>query len=217
MAAICAGCRTQFLQLQRARCACCGVPLAHEGRVRALDCGACLKKRPAFDATIVGTDYAAPFDQLVIGLKFNNRLELAPLLATIMRDTLLHQPAFALPACLTVVPLGTRRLAERGFNQALEVARPLSRSLGIPLYPRLLRRRRDTRAQSLLHPDQRRANMRRAFALDDHAGLSVRGLHVGVIDDVMTTGETLNEVAAMLKRAGAKRVTNFVFARTPPR
>ena len=214
--AICSGCRAQFLQLQRARCACCGLPLAHE-EAQTLDCGACLKKRPAFDATIVGTDYAAPFDQLVLGLKFNNRLELAPLLAAIMCDTLLRRPAFALPTCLTVVPLGTHRLAERGFNQALEVARPLSHSLGIPLHPRLLKRRRDTRAQSLLHPDQRRANMRRAFALADHAGLSVHGLHVGVIDDVMTTGETLNEVASTLKHAGAKRVTTFVFARTLPR
>ncbi len=177
-------------------------------------CGDCLSRPPAFDATIVAADYAAPIDQLVLALKFGNRLALAPLFANMLRDALLRMPAVALPTQLTAVPLGTRRLRERGFNQALEIAKPLSRALGIRLDARLTMRLRDTQAQALLPPNERHKNIRRAFVVSNHAIDLVRGRHVGVVDDVITTGETLNEMAAALKRFGAARVTNFVFART---
>ncbi|MGH8807675.1 MAG: ComF family protein [Noviherbaspirillum sp.] len=173
-----------------------------------------MRQAPAFDATIVATDYAAPVDHLVLALKFGNRLELAPLLANMLRDALLHRQQPALPMQLTAVPLGAQRLVERGFNQALEIAKPLSCALGVRLDARLITRQRDTRAQALLHPDERHKNMRNAFVVPHEALDRVRGQHVGVIDDVMTTGETLNEVAATLKRFGAARVTNLVFART---
>jgi ComF family protein len=213
--AICAGCEAQVFQLQPRRCHRCALPLPDDGSTTEIVCGACLKKPPSFDATIVATDYAAPLDRLALALKFGGRLELAPLLADLIRDTLLRNRAFALPSHLTAVPLGSCRLAERGFNQALEIAKPLSRSLGIPVDARLLVRQRETRAQSLLHPDERHANIRHAFLVPADAIERVRGRHLGVVDDVMTTGETLNEVAATLKRFGATRVTNFVFARTP--
>lgn len=179
-----------------------------------MECGACLKHAPAFDTTIVATDYAPPVDQLVLALKFGNRLELAPLFASMLRDALLASPLTALPQLLTAVPLGPQRLAERGFNQALEIAKPLSRSIGVALNTRLVSRQRDTRAQAQLHDDERRSNMRNAFVVLPNAMDGLRGLHVGVIDDVMTTGETLNALAATLKRFGAARVTNLVFART---
>jgi ComF family protein len=213
--ALCDGCHAQAFQHKVQRCSRCALPLPGDVNASTVVCGACLKNPPAFDATIVAADYAAPLDQLVLALKFGSRLELAPLLANMLRDTLLRAPEFALPARLTAVPLGARRLAERGFNQALEIAKPLSRSLGIPVDARLLIRQRDTRAQSLLHPDERHANMRHAFLVPGEAIDRVGGQHVGVVDDVMTTGETLNEVAATLKRFGATRITNFVFARTP--
>jgi ComF family protein len=131
-----------------------------------------------------------------------------------LRDALLQVHKTALPTWLTAVPLGTQRLAERGFNQALEIARPLSHAIGIKLDPHLTFRLRDTDAQALLHPDERHKNIRRAFAVSNDAIDRVRGQHIGVVDDVITTGETLNEMAATLKRFGAVRVTNFVFART---
>lgn len=217
--ALCEGCNAQFFQRHVRRCLRCALPLPSlpslpgEDRFDAT-CGACLKQPPAFDATIAAVDYAAPVDQLVLALKYGSRLALAPLLAAMMRDTLLRTPEFPLPARLACVPLGARRLAERGFNQALEIARPLSRSLGIQLDPQLIWRVRDTRAQALLHPDERRKNIRNAFIVPTNSIDRLRGLHVGVVDDVMTTGETLQEVAATLKRFGAARVTNFVFART---
>jgi ComF family protein len=206
--ALCGDCHAQHFTLVRQRCRFCAIPLPCGG---AEACGACLKRTPAFDATIVAVDYAPPVDQLVLALKFGNRLELAPLLARMLR----HAAADMMPpACLTAVPLGAQRLAGRGFNQALEIARPLSRAFGVPLDARLAVRQRETQAQSLLHPDERQRNMRKAFIVPADAIDRVRGAHVGVVDDVMTTGETLNELAATLKRFGAARVTNFVFART---
>jgi ComF family protein len=209
--ALCGGCRAQFFSHRPHRCKRCAITIATDD---AGICGACLKQPPAFDATIVAVDYAAPVDQLVLGLKFGNRLELAPLFAGMMRDAMLDAPPVALPQQLTAVPLGSQRLVERGFNQALEIAKPLARSLGITLEPRLVSRQRDTHAQAQLHPDERHKNIRNAFLVTGDAIDLVRGRHVGVVDDVMTTGDTLNELAATLKRFGAVRVTNFVFART---
>lgn len=211
--ALCDGCRRQFFSLQRRRCAQCAAALPQA--TAASVCGQCLRHPPAFDATIAAVDYAPPADQLVLALKFGNRLALAPLFARMLRDAALRTPGLALPTQLTAVPLGSQRLMERGFNQALEIARPMSRALGVGLDATLVARMRDTRAQTLLHPDERRRNIRNAFIVPHHAIERVRGRHVGVVDDVLTTGETLNELAATLKRFGAARVTNFVFARTP--
>lgn len=213
-AAICGGCHAQFFSRRQHRCVQCAAPLPEMSNSGALRCGDCLARPPAFDATIVAADYAAPIDQLVLALKFGNRLALAPLFANMLRDALLHAKEIALPTQLTAVPLGARRLHERGFNQALEIAKPLSRALGIKLDRRLTMRLRDTQAQAMLHPDERRTNIRHAFVVSNHAIELVRGQHIGVVDDVITTGETLNELAATLKRFGAVRVTNFVFART---
>lgn len=208
--AICDGCHAQFFSVPGKRCTRCAIPL----RTAACDtvCGDCLKQPPAFDATVVATDYAPPVDQLVLALKFGNRLELAPLFARMLAAVARESAA---PAVLTAVPLGPRRLTERGFNQALEIAKPLSRALGVELDRHLVVRQHDTRAQSLLHPDERSRNIRCAFVVPGAAMQRLCGKHVGVVDDVMTTGETLNELAATLKRFGAASVTNFVFARTP--
>lgn len=177
-------------------------------------CGQCLKQPPAYDATIVAADYAPPVDQLVLALKFGHRLALAPLFARQLQQAIARIGKLAMPDQLTAVPLGPQRLVERGFNQAVEIARPMSRALGIRLDPGLVARMRDTRAQALLPPDDRHKNVRGAFIVPADAIERVRGRHVGIVDDVITTGETLNELAATLKRFGATRVTNFVFART---
>lgn len=212
---LCDGCRAQFFSRSPPRCRQCAIALAEMIHANGV-CGQCLKSPPAFDATVVAADYAPPVDQLVLGLKFGHRLALAPLLARMLRDALLQENAAALPDLLTAVPLGPQRLAQRGFNQALEIARPLSRLLGIELAPRLALRVRDTRAQTLLHPKQRQQNIRNAFVVDSAAVECIRGRHIGVVDDVITTGGTVGELAATLKRFGAARVTNFAFARTPP-
>lgn len=217
---LCSSCETRFFSSQVARCRCCALPLPAEARDPALLlCGACLRDPPAFDATVVAADYAAPVDQLVLGLKFAGKLALAPLFADRLRDALLRSTVgdMPLPSCLTAVPLGGERLRTRGFNQALEIARPLSAALGVPVAARLLVRLRETTAQATLAPPERRLNLRGAFMLQPAMVGAVRGQHVGVVDDVMTTGATLDAVATVLKRFGASRVTNLVFARTPLR
>lgn len=211
--ALCAACAAQFFQHGPLRCTQCAYP-QHNGESGHAVCGTCLRQPRAFDATIVASDYSAPIDHLVLALKFGNQLALAPLFGRLIADAILRQPAFTLPTLMTAVPLGERRLAERGFNQALEIAKPLSKTMAIPLAPRLLVRHRETLMQSSLPPAARQRNIRHAFALAPQAAALVRGQHIAIIDDVMTTGETLHEIAALLKRYGAARVTNFVFART---
>jgi ComF family protein len=211
-AVVCTPCHGQYVAA-RNRCGRCGNPLA-DGEAAA--CGKCLADPPAFDATIVATDYARPLDQLVLQLKFGSRLALAPWFAQLLRDAVLARPALALPDLMCPVPLGPRRLVERGFNQALEIARPLGRSLGVPLQARLALRVTETRAQSGVAPGERRQNMRGAFSVEPEMMARLEGRHVGVVDDVMTSGSTLDELATTLKQAGAARVTNLVFARTPP-
>ncbi|MDQ9169037.1 ComF family protein [Oxalobacteraceae bacterium R-40] len=176
-------------------------------------CGACLHRSPSFDATVAAVDYAPPTDQLVLALKFGAQLAFAKLFGEMVHAAI-RQTQIEMPQVLIAVPLGPKRLAERGFNQALEIAKPLARKLRIPLDKRLVLRTRETAAQALLPPEERRQNIRRAFTLSGQSIDRLKGLHVGVVDDVMTTGETLNELAATLKRFGARRVTNLVFART---
>lgn len=210
--ALCHACLLQHGSRLQQRCGQCALLLGDAAD--AVACGACLKDPPAFDATVVAVDYAAPLEQLVLALKFGGQLALAPLFAGMLRDAMLKQRNCALPTLLTAVPLSRQRLAERGFNQALEIAKPLSRALGIALLPQAAYRVRDTAAQSLLRPQQRRKNIRHAFGVPAAAIERIRGQHIGIVDDVMTTGETLNELAATFKRFGAARVTNMVFART---
>ena len=218
-APVCGACHGQFFCQERSperpRCRQCANPLAAaEAGAR---CGACLAAPPPFDATLVACDYAAPVDQLVLQLKFGARLGLAGLFASLLHDAVQQRPDFLLPALLCPVPLGPGRLAERGFNQALEIARPLARTLGLALHPLLAARVHETQAQSRVAPSERARNIERAFIVTPEAVLRVRGQHIGIVDDVMTSGKTLAELAATFKRFGAARVSNLVFARTPPR
>lgn len=175
-------------------------------------CGTCLRTSPAFDATVVACDYAAPWDMLVQDLKFRSRLPLAESFGQMLAGAIQTQMT-NIPDVIIPVPLSETRLAQRGFNQAGEIARTVSRQTDIPLQVHLCVRVRDTQPQAKLPLGERRVNMRGAFAVQLNA--AVRNQHVLLVDDVMTTGHTLNELAACLKRHGARRVTNAVFARTP--
>lgn len=211
---LCGGCRKQFFGKLRHRCRQCAIPL-HEPSSGMPLCGTCLRHPPAFDATVAAADYAPPIDHLVLGLKFGNQLALAPLFAALLFRAAQEGPASDFPTVLTAVPLGPARLRERGFNQALEIAKPLARAMSISLDAKLSSRIRETQPQSMLHPDERHGNIRLAFAVPAKAAARIKGAHIGIVDDVMTTGETLNELAAVFKRFGASRVTALVFARTP--
>lgn len=174
-------------------------------------CGRCLSRAPHYDATVAALAYRFPADVLMHALKFEGELALAPLLGGLLEVAIAAAPPARVDAVVPV-PLSPRRLRERGANQAIELARPAARAAGARLDPGLCERVRDTPPQLGLPLAGRAANVRGAFACP---GL-VAGLSVAVVDDVMTTGATLDEIARALKAAGATRVVNWVVARTPP-
>lgn len=210
---VCAPCHRQYLEPGRRRCRQCANPLADV----ALLCGRCLRRPPAYDATWTALDYAAPVDQLLLQLKFAARLALAPLFAQLLAAAVQRDSNWDAPDVLCPVPLGPKRLVERGYNQALEIARPLARRLAIALQPQLALRVRETRAQSGVAPRERRANLAHAFMLAPQYAGQVAGRHIGIVDDVMSSGHTVHALAGALKREGARKVTVLVAARTPPR
>lgn len=206
--AVCQPCAAN-LTYEMTRCACCGIRLP--GCSHHAQCGRCLSDPPAFSTTLIATDYAAPVDRLIQDLKFRAQLSLAPAFARLLMD---KAPAWLRGFDLILpVPLSRERLVSRGFNQALEIARPIAQALAVPLAAGVCVRVRDTEAQAGLPLAQRRVNMRGAFAVSQRT--AVEGKQIIVIDDVMTTGHTLNELAACLKRHGATRICNLVLARTP--
>ncbi len=184
-------------------CALCALPLTRNTGV----CGGCLRRPPPLDGSTIPFRYAAPLDQLLLGLKFNQRLVNARLLGGLLADavTALESP---LPDCILPVPLHPERLRERGYNQALELARPVAQRLGLPLATGLVIRERSTAAQSSLDQQERRRNIRGAFTL-----IGQPPDHIAVLDDVVTTGSTVNELARALRRGGTKRVEVWACAR----
>ncbi|WP_414694342.1 ComF family protein [Paraburkholderia sp.] len=214
---LCVCCDAAYWNEPRLRCTVCAMPLArrqHAGHAR-YRCEACIEAPPAFDATLALADYRAPLDLLARGLKFRARLalgeEFARRLALAAQDGLCTHDERDMPAILVPVPLSRERLIERGYNQAWQIARPLARRLGTQADATLVRRILHTTPQSKLDRETRRRNVGRAFALTR----PLDGQHVGVVDDVMTSGATLDALAHTLKAAGARRVTNFVALRTP--
>ena len=198
-ALLCAACAGTLPPLPAPGCPVCALPTAG-GTI----CGACLKSPPAFDATVAVWRYAFPLDKLVQALKFEHRLALAGFFATTMLEAPRPVGDLLLP-----LPLSPARLKERGFNQAVEIARPLAHALGIELNLDACQRTLETAPQTSLPWKERRRNVKHAFECQT----DLTGKAVIVIDDVMTTGATLDEFARTLKRHGAARVSNWVVAR----
>lgn len=199
---VCKPCTNDLPRLSSAHCDTCALPISEGKR-----CGACLAHPPHYDHVCAPFEYAFPADALIRGLKYRGLLAVAPFLAKVMSASLDERPDV-----LIAMPLAAARLRERGFNQAHEIARHIARASGITLDAHACRKVRDTPPQAALPWKERAKNMRRAFVCD----ADFTGRHVGVIDDVMTTGATLNEIARNLKQAGAARVTGIVAARTLP-
>jgi len=209
--ALCAECVARYTA-PRPRCACCGIPLGSA----ATRCGDCLRDPPPFEHTVCVADYGFPWDALIGAFKFRGRAELAGLLAArlvaAVRASALAPPALVLP-----VPLSPRRLAERGYNQAWEVARRAAATLQLPADATLLQRPLETAHQAELGRSERQRNLRTAFMADPQRRAPLQGARVALVDDVMTTGATAREASAVLLRAGAAAVDLWVLARTPDR
>jgi ComF family protein len=203
-AVLCAECDAELPRLSGELCPRCA--LASPGGAV---CGRCLAQPPAYDATVAALAYEFPADVLVQGLKFRGELALAPLLGELLAARL---PRGVRVDFLLPVPLAPARLRARGFNQAQEIARAVAQATGARLAPRLAQRTGEAPPQTDLPLAERARNVRGAFRCEER----LQGAEVAVLDDVMTTGATLGELAATLKQAGAARVVNWVVARTAP-
>ncbi len=198
----CAACDADLPYLTAPHCPVCALPT-----LAGATCGSCLQHAPAFDRTAAVFAYAFPLDKLVQALKYGEQLVLVNSLAD-----KLAQRVVIRPDCIVPMPLHPARLRERGFNQSLELARRIGRKLHIPLLDNVCQRVRDTPPQAALRWKERNRNVRRAFT----CAANLSSQHVAVVDDVMTSGASLQELALALRAAGAREVSAWVIARTLP-
>ncbi len=199
---LCPACDADLPRLAGTLCPRCALPSPGSAL-----CGRCLADAPRYDATVAALAYRFPADTLVHALKFRSQLALAPLMGDLLIEAIRERIDLVVP-----VPLSRERLRERGYNQAAEIARHVAKERRARLELTIVIRERDTRAQADLPWSDRARNVRGAFRCER----SLDGAAIAVVDDVMTTGATLDELAATLKRAGAARVVNWVVVRTFP-
>jgi len=199
-ALFCPACAAELPHLPTPRCPQCAVPTTHGER-----CGACLSTPPHFDATLAIFRYEFPVDRIIHALKYGHQLAIAGWLGKALARLL----ADADLDLVMPLPLHPERLRERGFNQAAEIARPLARALGRPLLLDGLERRRATPSQAELALKERQRNVRGAF----ECNRDLIEQRILLVDDVMTSGATVNEAARTLKLHGASRVAIAVAAR----
>lgn len=199
----CVACEAALPYLIAPHCPVCAVPTAG-GEV----CGRCLKDPPNFQHTVACFAYTFPLDKLIKALKYGEQLVLVNSLADKLAQRVETRPDYLVP-----MPLHPARLRERGFNQSCELARRVAYQLNIPLLNNACQRVRDTPPQFSLSWQERDKNVRRAFACTQN----LSGRSVAVVDDVMTSGASLNELALTLRNAGAIEISAWVVARTLPR
>lgn len=205
---ICSRC-TQALPTPPPCCPCCGLPCANTH----LPCGRCVQKPPEWDSIVFVTDYRPPLNRLVQQFKFNGTVALAPALARLMMlrglEAKRTQSGYK-PDCMVSVPLHSRRAWRRGFNQSDLLARSLSRWLQCDYFPKGIIRIRAAQTQHQLTARQRRNNLKGAFRVD----FPVAGRHIIIVDDVVTTGSTVAEIARLLKKQGAATIQVWCLCRT---
>jgi len=204
---VCDACRAQFAP-RLARCATCACTVPQG----VAQCGQCLLHPPPLDACLAAVSYGYPWAHLLAQFKFHADPGWAAALAGLMHQIPGAQAALAQADLVLPVPLSPGRLRQRGYNQALLLARRLD---GSRVHAQMLLRTRDAEAQSHLTRAERLRNLRGAFALDPLQARQVAGRRVLLVDDVMTTGATLHAAAAPLREAGARHITAMVLARTP--
>ena len=202
---LCDACR-QDLPKIHSSCYQCGLPF--EEQVEETLCGQCQQSLPSIDYLISSLAYDYPVDYLVSQLKFNRNLVYAKILSKLLLDTLQSQQ-YEHPELIIPVPLHKKRLRKRGFNQALEIARPIAKTFNIPIEKHAIRRVKQTEAQSLLNATERKKNLHHSFSLTK----SITAKHVVIIDDVVTTGATVFELADLLKKSGVEKVGVWTIAR----
>lgn len=209
-ALLCTGC-LQDLPWNLHACERCAIPLPEE----LLICGECRPRPPPQQYAIAPLRYVFPADSLIGGLKYSRQLAHSPLLGQLLLDAVMATER-PLPQLILPVPLHPLRLAERGYNQALEIARPLAKTLGLPLETQLVTRVRHTRSQRTLDARARQHNLDGVFNVNT-ARLASLGhpAHIALVDDVLTTGATVGTLATLLQRHGVTDIDVWCVARTP--
>lgn len=199
----CDSCNASLPRLSEECCPVCALPTP-DSRL----CGRCLQHPPQFSRSVAAFSYTFPLNKIIHALKYQEHFHLSKHLAQQLAPRIR-----VLPDCIVPMPLHPLRLQERGYNQAMLLAQDLGQLLGVPVLPHACQRLRHTASQSGLPWNERTKNMRNAFGCK----ADLQGRHVAIVDDVMTTGATLDALAATLrKKAGAADVSAWVIARTLP-
>lgn len=202
---LCADCARALPPLSGARCRSCGLSLPGPAGGRQL-CGDCLHRPPPWQALALCGDYGGRLRQLILRFKHGGRPALAFLLAGMLLEAAACLP---LPDVIVPVPQHPKHLFRRGYNQAHELAVALGLQLDLPVRP-LLRRTKEVPPQTGLPAALRRRNPVGSFCAP-----ALEGLHLWLVDDIITTGSTLRTAAEALRAAGARRVDVLALARTP--
>jgi ComF family protein len=208
---LCESCENDFPLLENA-CQTCGLPLNIENKNNTF-CGHCLQGESSVDYTRCLYHYQAPLDYLITNLKYKQQLSYAAILGDLLLRRLqkLEQWEEGVPDCIIPVPLHRGRLVKRGFNQSLEIVRPVAKKLNISIDVKTVRRKRQTLAQADLNAVQRNTNVKGCFEIQSQKAVNYH--HVVIIDDVVTTGSTINELAKQLKQSGVQKVGVWSIAR----
>jgi ComF family protein len=207
---ICEPCVTRFAQPVR-RCATCALTLKAGISADIKRCGACIVKPTPLDECLTAVSYEYPWSDCIASYKFGNNPAWAGTFALLMKSAPSVEHAIDESDLIVPVPLSEARLQKRGYNQALEICKHLSRS---KTDATLLLRIKDTLTQSSLSKSERLKNVKAAFAVEPLLAKELQGKRVLLVDDVMTSGATLFAAAASLRQAGAAHITAVVFART---
>lgn len=202
---LCGDCHKQ-LPWNHSACRQCALPLEAGSSL----CGLCATDPPAFSKCIAPFRYEPPVATFIVQLKFQQQLRYSRVLGHLLAEYI-RTHSQSLPQCLIPVPLHNQRLRQRGFNQALEIAKPLSKIFNIPLLRNHCVRRKPTLPQSQLSANARRRNIRSAFSI--HRPIAFQ--HVAIVDDVMTTGQTVRALSQLLAKHGVKTIEVWCCARVP--
>lgn len=206
---LCKSCIDSLTRAPSPSCPQCGLPTQGE------HCGLCIKNTPHYDATKALLTYAFPSSAILQHYKYSNALFLSQLFGDLFSQRLQKNSTVSDIDLIVPMPLHAGRIKERGFNQSLEVAKVIAKQLDIPLDKTSCIRIKNTPPQASLPLKERLKNVRGAFEVNtDH---SVKGKRIAIVDDVMTTGASLNELAKALKKAKAAHVECWVIARALPK
>jgi len=207
----------QRLPISYNNCFVCGLPLhkvlyghsAHQQQKLDTPCGECLKNSPIFDRTVSAFHYENPVNRLISQLKYSSQLHVLPLLCEYLISEIIEQyRASPLPSLIIPTPLHANKLTKRGFNQSYLISKQITKALAIKIAASGIKRVKDTQAQSGLDSIERKSNVKNAFRINQELPK-----HVALVDDVVTTGTTISELAKQAKKRGAKKIDVWCLAR----